>query len=90
MRIKKTFVLREIAGEYIVVPVGTTAIDFNGLITLNQTGVFLWKCLLEETSTEQIVCKLCEEYEVSDSTATTDVNEFIACLKERKILNDND
>ena len=48
MRITKEFVLREIAGDYIIIPTGKTVFDFNGLITLNEVGVSLWKMLQNE------------------------------------------
>ena len=41
MRIEKEFVLREIAGDYIIIPTGSTVLDFNGLITVNEVGVTL-------------------------------------------------
>lgn len=41
MKISKEFILREIAGEYILVPVGKTALTFNGLVTVNEVGAHL-------------------------------------------------
>lgn len=46
MKIDRNFVLREIAGEYIIIPTGKTALEFNGLITVNEIGMELWKMLL--------------------------------------------
>lgn len=43
MYVSKDFIVREIAGDYIVVPTGEEALKFNGLITLNEVGAFLWK-----------------------------------------------
>ena len=48
MKIDKNFVLREIAGEYIIIPTGRTALEFNGLITVNEVGMELWKMLQED------------------------------------------
>lgn len=45
MRIKKEFVLREIAGDYVIIPTGKTVLEFNGLITVNEVGVSIWKML---------------------------------------------
>ena len=44
MQIKPGFAMRKIAGSNIVVPVGAASSDFNGMITLNDTGAFLWNC----------------------------------------------
>ncbi|MDO4169561.1 MAG: PqqD family protein [Lachnospiraceae bacterium] len=86
MKIKKEFVLREIAGDYILVPVGNTAMEFNGLITLNEVSALLWEKLQSEVSLEQLIDAVLEEYEVDRTTAAQDVEEFVDKLKETKIL----
>ena len=45
MRIKNGFFMREVAGKYVVVPVGAQTNEFKGMIQMNQTGAFLWKAL---------------------------------------------
>ena len=45
MKIDRNFVLREIAGEYIIIPTGKTALEFNGLITVNEIGMELWRLI---------------------------------------------
>ena len=47
MNVKLDFVLREIAGETLLVPAGKTALDLNGMLTLNETGAALWRMLPE-------------------------------------------
>jgi hypothetical protein len=86
MKIKDGFMLREVAGVNVVVPVGERVIDFNGLMTLNDTGVFLWKTLEKAGSQKQMADMLCSEYEVSGSKAEKDVREFIKDLKDAGIL----
>lgn len=86
MKINKEFVLREIAGDYILVPVGNTAMEFNGLITLNEVSALLWEKLQHEVSLEQLIDAVLEEYEVDRTTAAQDVEEFVDKLKETKIL----
>ena len=55
MQIKPGFAMRKIAGSNIVVPVGAASSDFNGMITLNDTGAFLWNCFLQPTTEAQVV-----------------------------------
>ena len=86
MRIKKGFAKRSIAGANIVVPVGKNAGAFNGMITLNGTGSFLWDCLEKEISLDGLVGKLLEEYNVDEETARKDAEAFTALLKENGIL----
>lgn len=86
MKIEKDFVLREIAGEYIIVPTGNTALDFNGLITVNEVGLFLWKILEEGTTEEELLTKTLAEYDVEEETAKRDIREFLDELKSGGIL----
>lgn len=86
MQIKKDFVLREIAGEYIIIPTGSTALEFNGLITVNEVGVLLWKMLQEEVTLEQLVQGVMAEYEVEEEVVTEDIQEFLDTLMQGGIL----
>lgn len=86
MKIDKEFILREIAGDYVIIPTGRTAQSFNGLITVNEVGAFIWKQLQEETSVERIVEAVREEYEVDIETAKADTQEFTDLLAEQGIL----
>lgn len=86
MRISKDFVLREIADEYVLVPVGKTALSFNGLITLNEVGALIWNLLLEEKSIDEIVDKIVEEYEVDKATAYKDTMDYLTYLKRNQII----
>ena len=86
MKIEKEFVLREIAGDYVIIPTGKTVLEFNGLATINEVGVFLWKLLQDEITEEELVNKLLEEYDVDEETARADVAEFIDVLVDNKVL----
>ena len=87
MRINKEFVLREIAGEYIIIPVGATVQEFNGLITVNEIGSMLWNKLQEEISLEELISCVTEEYEVEKEVAQSDIEEFLQKLEQAGILN---
>jgi len=73
--------LREIAGTWIVVPLGQRVVDFNGLMTLSETGAFLWKRLEQEAGEDELITALLEEYEVDEETAKADIDEFLKELK---------
>ena len=88
MKIKSGFIMREIAGDYIVVPTGKAAIDFNGLITVNETGMFLWNLLKEDTTEDELVNKMLEEFDIDRETASADVREYIDNMRAAKILED--
>ena len=58
MKVKKDFVARKVAGADIVVATGKAVKHFNGYITLNETGRFLFDLLGKETSVEELTEKL--------------------------------
>ncbi len=86
MKIKQGFILREVAGNYIVVAVGNAVKDFNGVINLNETGAYLWKKLQDGADEEGLVKALLEEYEVEEDLARKDVKTFVEKLQGAKLL----
>ena len=80
MKIKKGFVVREVGGETVVVPVGAMSKTFHGMINLNETGAFLWRFYQTEHSVEEGVKALLAEYEVEESLAQNDVEKFVNTL----------
>ena len=80
MRVSKDFVLREIAGEFMLVPVGAAASRLNGLIALNECGGKIFKALEQERTREDLVQVVCAEYDVDAETAAADVEEFLGQL----------
>ena len=88
MKIKSGFVIREIAGQYIAVPVGERVNDLHGMIALNETGAFIWKLLENEKTEEDLARALTEEYEVSYEEALEAVREFRELLSSDSLLLD--
>lgn len=87
MKIKEGFILKEIAGSFVVVPVGDDLVDFTLMITTNETGAFLWNCLSEDRSEQELVDMLKSEYEgADDAQLAADVAEFVALLKENNVV----
>ena len=86
MKIEKDFILREIAGDYVIVPTGKTALEFNGLITVNELGAFIWEKLQQDITEEELFASILEEYEVPEETARKDTEEFLDKLRENRIL----
>ena len=77
MKIDRSFVLREIAGEYIIIPTGKTALEFNGLITVNEIGMELWKMLQNDVTFEDLLNGIMEEYDVDEDVAKEDIQDFL-------------
>lgn len=85
MKLKDGFILREVAGDIVVVPSGKT-LDLNMMITLNETACFLWKLMEKEISKEELVSALLYEYEISEDEAKKQVENFEAKLNEYGFL----
>ncbi len=86
MRVKSGYILREVAGNYIVVAVGEEAVDFNGLITTNETGAFLWEKLSNNISEQELIDAMLQEYEVDEKIAAEDISLFIRKLEDAELL----
>jgi hypothetical protein len=82
MRIKKDFVLRNVAGADVVLPLGAASVDFNGLLKLNESSVLLWKALEQDTDLDGLVTVLTSEYDVDPATARRDIEAFLARLDQ--------
>jgi len=86
MKVKDGFLLREIAGEHIVVPIGERVVDLNGLLTLNATARVLWEELATEQTEDDLVEALTERFEVSPEVARADVSDFVSLLADKGLL----
>ena len=86
MKIKKELIKREIAGDTILVPVGSAVYDANGLFVLNELGGFLWERLPQAENAEQLCDAVLEEYEVSREEAARDIAEFLDQLRKLDII----
>ena len=87
MKLKDGFILREVAGQIIVLPSGDD-LDLNMMITLNEVGKFIWLLLEKDTSEAAIVAAILEEYDVDKNTAEAAVAGFVRKLEEHGFLAD--
>ena len=86
MKIKSGFVVREIAGQSVVIAVGSASKIFNGIIKLNETGKVIWTKLAEGADKEATVDAILSEYEVDRETVEKDYDNFVNTLKGAGIL----
>lgn len=86
MIIKKELIKREIAGDTILVPVGRTVLDSNGLFVLNELGAFIWEKLPKAETEEEICRAILAEYEVTPEEAAKDLADFLGKLRQLNII----
>lgn len=88
MKRNANYLLHSVAGQNVIVPVGDACKDFNGMLTVNETGKILWEQLAEETTVEKLVQALLAEYDVSAVTAEADIQQFLGELRKAHGLNE--
>lgn len=84
MKIKDGFILKEVAGNYVVIAL-EDSLDFNKVITLNEVGAFIWNKILQDLDRETIISDIADEYGISKDTASADFDEFYDSLKNAGI-----
>lgn len=77
------FIIKEVAGNTVLVPFGDKAVSFNGIITLNDTAKFVWENIQDDFDKESITELILKSYEdVDKETAEKSADKFITALKE--------
>ena len=86
MKVSKNLILREIAGEYILVPVGKAALNIHGMINLSESAYLLWNKMQTDCTLDDLVCCLLKEYDIDENTARNDVLAFIEQMRQVGII----
>ncbi len=86
MEIKKQVILRSVAGEHMLIPVGETVFEYNGIFMMTESGKFLWENIEKGAEEEALKELLMQEYEIDSDTASNDVKEFLEMLKTFGII----
>lgn len=85
-RIKSGYILREIAGEYAIVPVDTESVFSNAVMAPNDSAVFLWKVFEQPSTIEDVVMKGMQEYDVTEDVIRKSTEHFIEESLKYEIL----
>lgn len=90
MRISDQYMLRQVADEYLVIPVGEAALKVKGLIALSESGSLLYRLLQSGSTEAELVAALLREYEVDQKTAQEDTRVFLQQMRTVGILIDDE
>ena len=85
-RIKSGYILREIAGEYAIVPVDTESVFSNAVMAPNDSAAFLWKAFEQPSTIEDVVRKGLQEYDVTEDVIRKSTEYFVKDTLDYKIL----
>lgn len=80
------FIMREIAGETFLIPVGEASVQINGMITLNGMSAFIWKALETEKTEEELIKEILNVYEAGEKQVKEDLAEFLERMKSLNMV----
>ena len=89
-KVKDSFQMKEIAEEFIVIPRGAGAVDFNAAVVFNEAGAFLWGLLTSPTEEAALAKALVEKYGIDDAVAAEDAHAFLEKMKQNDLLDITD
>ncbi len=82
MKRNENYVVKELMGSYVLVPLGEAAIDFNGVITLNETAKIMWESANGDFTEQDLAAALIKQYGIDEATAKAAVESFLNTMKE--------
>lgn len=85
-KLKDGFIIRELGGNTMAVPVGTQTSEIHGMIALSESGALLWKALESGADLQALVTVLTDNYEIDSAVALADAKKFVDGLKEQGAL----
>ncbi len=88
MKRNSDFLMRQVADRYVLAPVGEMAKKFSGMITMNETGKFLWELLEQEQTLDSLLQALADTYEIDGEKVKPDVVRFLEPLQEIEAIVD--
>ena len=86
MKAKSGFVLRNVAGEYILMPVGENIANYKGSVIFNKVSAFIWEKLEEPVSREDLLAAVLGEFDVEEATAAKDLDDILQRFDELELL----
>ncbi|MCF0114633.1 MAG: PqqD family protein [Erysipelotrichaceae bacterium] len=86
MKLKDGFVIREIAGQYLLIPTGLNIVEFNGAALLNEVSAFILSQMQEEITEDELVDAICSVYDVNSQQAAYDLYNILREFRELNIL----
>lgn len=90
MRIKKEFIIRNIAGQDVIVATGKEAMKYNGLLTVSSTGKFILEHYQYAKDISDLVCMVLDEFDADSETVVKDVIGFTNTMLEHGFIEMSD
>ena len=86
MKAKTGFVLRNVVGEYMLMPTGENVSTFKGTVLLNEVSAFVWKKLQSPQTRDDLLQAVLQEFDVDEATAAEDLDALLEKLNGFELL----
>lgn len=90
MKLKDGLILREVAGQYVIVPTGKRVREVTNIVYISSSAAYLWDYMKNhEFEKEDLVKRIMEHYTgVTEEKASADIDKFLNILSVNSILDD--
>ena len=88
MKAHSGFILRNLAGEYVLAPVGQEIKSFNGVAVMNEMCAFVWEKLQSDVSGQELLSAILDEYDTDEATASEDLDVLLRKMRAMGVIED--
>ena len=88
MKIKDGFIMKDVAGSKVVLPLGERQAEIRGIITFNDIGAEVFNMLDGTNSVEEIIAKIVKDYDAPYETVAADVNKLVEKMRIHGLVED--
>lgn len=86
MKARSGFILRNLAGEYVLTPAGEQIKTFDGVAVMNGLAAFLWERLEKDVSRQELLAAVLAEYDVDAETCARDLDALLKRMLEMGVI----
>ena len=88
MKAREGFILRNLAGEYLLMPKGEKIKNYDSVVLMNELSAFVWGKMQNPVTQSDLLEAVLNEYDVDEKTAREDLDGLLAKLKEAGVIDD--
>ncbi len=86
MKARGGFILRNLAGEYVLAPVGENIKAFDGVAVMNELSAFIWNLLQKDVSPRELLSSILDAYDVDEETCKRDLDAVLRDMREMGVI----
>lgn len=82
----KDYIMREVAGETILLSRGASTVESNNVMVFNETGALIYRAMVEPVEIDDLANALVEKYGIESGEAKADTETYVAKMLEAGII----